>query len=66
MDNPTFGPWRKATRSGPADHCVEVATSTDRLVGVRDSKNPNGGILVFSPDAWTDFVEGVRGGEFDL
>lgn len=61
-----FGTWRKSTRSGGGDHCVEVATDTDRHVGVRDSKNPDGGILVFSADAWFDFVEGVRGGEFDL
>lgn len=61
-----FGTWRKSTRSGGGDHCVEVATAGDRFVGVRDSKNPDGGVLAFSPDAWSDFVEGVRSGEFDL
>jgi Domain of unknown function (DUF397) len=66
MDERQFGPWRKSTRSGGADNCVEVATSTDRHIGVRDSKNPDGGILVFSPGEWSAFVEGVRDGEFDL
>jgi hypothetical protein len=66
MDSETFGPWRKSTRSGGADNCVEVATSPDRNVGVRDSKNPDGGTLVFSPDVWSAFVEGVRQNEFDL
>ncbi|RNI00935.1 DUF397 domain-containing protein [Micromonospora aurantiaca] len=61
-----FGPWRKSTRSGGADNCVEVATSTDRHIGVRDSKSPDGGILVFSPGEWSAFVKGVRDGEFDL
>ncbi|MFY1696094.1 DUF397 domain-containing protein [Solwaraspora sp. WMMA2101] len=60
-----FGPWRKSTRSGGADNCVEVATATDLHVGVRDSKNPGGGILVFAPDGWSDFINGVRNGEFD-
>jgi hypothetical protein len=66
MDDRQFGPWRKSTRSGGADNCVEVATATDHHVGVRDSKNPDGGILVFNPSAWSDFLEGVRSGEFDL
>jgi len=65
MDSRRFGMWRKSTRSGPADHCVEVARDAEGHVGVRDSKKPEGGILVFSPDIWSDFVEGVRRGEFD-
>lgn len=66
MDERQFGPWRKSTRSGGADNCVEVATAIDQHVGVRDSKNPDGGILVFTPSEWAAFVEGVRNGEFDL
>ena len=59
--------WRKASYSGTnGGGCVEVATSTDRHIGVRDSKNPDGGILVFNPGEWSAFVEGVRDGEFDL
>jgi len=66
MDNRQFGPWRKSTRSGGADNCVEVATSTDHHIGVRDSKDPDGGVLVFNPGSWSEFLEGVRSGEFDL
>jgi hypothetical protein len=65
MKEQQFGPWKKSTRSGGADNCVEVATTTDRHIGVRDSKNPGGGILVFGPDSWSQFVEGVRNDEFD-
>ncbi len=36
----TFAGWRKSTRSGGGDNCVEVATATDGHIGVRDSKNP--------------------------
>ena len=35
-------------------------------VGVRDSKNQSGAVLVFTPDEWSAFVGGVRDGEFDL
>lgn len=66
MDEWVFGQWRKSTRSGGADNCVEVATYEDRRVGVRDSKNPDGPNLVFSPDAWATFINGAKQGEFDL
>lgn len=61
--------WRKSTRSG-ANGCVEVAFLNSR-VAVRDSKDAPSGdgempILVFSADAWTGFIGGVRNGEFDL
>ncbi|HVK24505.1 MAG TPA: DUF397 domain-containing protein [Actinokineospora sp.] len=43
--------WRKSSFSEPrgAD-CLEVAYATD--VRVRDSKNPDGGTLVFPALAW--------------
>lgn len=67
MDNRTFGDWRKSTRSGGADNCVEVANSLDdRYVGLRDSKDPIGPHLTFLSDVWSDFVAGLRRGDFDL
>jgi hypothetical protein len=32
---------------------------------VRDSNDPAGGMLVFGRRAWTDFIAGVKLGEFD-
>jgi hypothetical protein len=32
----------------------------------RDSKDPDGPVLVFSNSEWTRFLDGVRAGEFDL
>jgi hypothetical protein len=55
--------WRKSTLSY-ANGCVEVAF-VDGQVAVRDSKDPNGPVLVFTPVEWTAFLGGVRGGEFD-
>jgi hypothetical protein len=56
--------WHKSTRSG-ASGCVEVAT-LERVVGVRDSKDRQGAVLVFRHDEWNAFLAGVRDGEFDL
>jgi hypothetical protein len=56
--------WHKSVRSGSAG-CVEVAT-VERVVGVRDSKDRQGPVLVFRFDEWDAFLAGVRDGEFDL
>ncbi|MGW3895696.1 DUF397 domain-containing protein [Micromonospora profundi] len=49
--------WRKSTRSGSnGGDCVEVADNLPGLVAVRDSKDPAGPTLAFSPAAWTSFV----------
>lgn len=40
--------------------CVEVGVG-DGVVLMRDAKDrQNGGLLTFSPDAWTDFVQAVK------
>ena len=56
--------WHKSTWSATSG-CVEVAT-LDQLVGVRDTKDRQGPVLVFSFDEWDAFLAGARGGEFDL
>ncbi|MCT2276411.1 DUF397 domain-containing protein [Micromonospora chalcea] len=53
--------WRKSTRSGTQGDCVEVADNLAGVVGVRDSKDPAGPVLTFTPDAWRAFVR-VSGG----
>ncbi len=53
----------KASGSGSLG-CVEVAFR-DGAIGVRDSKNPAGGVLTFNAHEWDVFLDGVRGGEFN-
>jgi hypothetical protein len=49
--------WRKSSKSGGnGGDCVEVADNIPGLVGVRDSKDPTGSALTFSPAAWRTFV----------
>ncbi|OKI89355.1 DUF397 domain-containing protein [Micromonospora sp. CB01531] len=47
--------WRKSSHSGDEGACVEMATLPE-AVAVRDSKDPAGPVLVFSPAAWTAFT----------
>ncbi|MEV6331288.1 DUF397 domain-containing protein [Streptomyces sp. NPDC051909] len=39
---------------------MEVAPGFPGLVPVRDSKTPNGPVLVLSAPAWATFVDSVR------
>jgi Domain of unknown function (DUF397) len=58
--------WKKASKSGSnGGQCVEVARLDDGTVGIRDSKNPDGPVLRFTPDEWAAFLDGVAHQEFD-
>jgi hypothetical protein len=52
-------PWRKSSRSTGGQDCVEVAQTQANCL-VRDSKNPDGGRLVVSRQAWTAFTRHVK------
>lgn len=58
--------WRKSSYSGDdgSMNCVEVAIDVPAIVGVRDSKDPEGPRLTFQCEAWASFVMGVREDEF--
>lgn len=51
--------WHKSSHSSANGDCVEVADGCGE-VHVRDSKNPAGPSLAFSPAAWTGFLETLR------
>ncbi|WP_062993862.1 DUF397 domain-containing protein [Nocardia anaemiae] len=57
--------WFKSTRSSAGRDCVEVAHLEGGLVAVRDSKDPSGPALVFTPGEWDVFTAGVRGSAFN-
>ena len=56
--------WRTSSYSGTHGNCVEVASNLPGLVAIRDSKEPEGAVLVVSTEGWGEFTDGVRDGEF--
>lgn len=57
----TKAEWRKSTHSGGnMGDCVEVATNFPGVVAIRDSKNPTGPTLTFTPDDWHAFLTTVK------
>jgi hypothetical protein len=59
--------WRKSSYStGNGGACVEVASNLPGAVAVRDSKDPHGPALIFTPGEWRTFTAGVKSGDLDL
>jgi hypothetical protein len=57
------GVWRKASYSGAnGGECVEVAATSAALIAVRDSKDPDGPRLAFTPAGWQAFTHQVKSG----
>ncbi|PJE93810.1 DUF397 domain-containing protein [Streptomyces carminius] len=55
--------WRKSSHSSGDGQCVEVAF-LGAVVAVRDSKDPDGPVLVSTPGEFSAFVRGLLDGEF--
>lgn len=65
MTDLTGAVWKKSSRSGSSNNCVEVATNLD-AVGLRDSKDPHGPALRLAPTAFDSFLTKLKRGTFDL
>jgi hypothetical protein len=75
VERPTFGSspeglgsglrWVKSSLSFSSGNCVEVASLPDGGVGLRNSRDPEGPVLRFTPDEWHAFLGGAQMGEFD-
>ena len=61
MDGLEHAEWRKSTfSSSNGGNCVEIARNLPRLVAVRDSKDPGGPALVFTPAEWEAFTAQLK------
>jgi uncharacterized protein DUF397 len=67
---PSSGPvlgglaWRKAQLSVSNGACVELAPANG-MVALRDSKDPDGPVLMYTAAEWRAFLHGAKAGEFD-
>jgi hypothetical protein len=57
--------WVKSSLSFSNGNCVEVANLSEGGVAVRNSRDPEGPVLRFTPDEWHAFLGGAQLGEFD-
>ncbi|ONM49026.1 DUF397 domain-containing protein [Nocardia donostiensis] len=56
--------WLRAGEGSGPD-CVEIAMLAEGHVAMRNGKDPDGPVLVFTPGEWAAFTAGVQDGEFD-
>jgi hypothetical protein len=56
--------WLRSSYSTGANNCVETARPDAGpwagLLAVRDSKDPAGPAVLFSPESWTEFTAALR------
>lgn len=56
--------WQRGSQAtGEGDH-LEIAFVQDHIA-MRNSADPDGPVLIFTPAEWEAFVLGARDGEFD-
>ncbi len=56
--------WLRSTKSQHNGGCVEIR-KMDGTIAMRDSKDPSGPVLRFTPAEWDCFLDGAHKGEFD-
>ncbi|GAA1790028.1 DUF397 domain-containing protein [Actinomadura chokoriensis] len=59
----TVPEWRISSHSGAGnDTCIEVALNVPGVVGVRDSVDRDGPVLMFGPSAWRALTARIKNG----
>ncbi|RJQ79790.1 DUF397 domain-containing protein [Pseudonocardiaceae bacterium YIM PH 21723] len=57
--------WRKSRYSGKIGNCVEVAKMDSGEIAMRNSRFPEGSVVVYTRDEMAAFLAGAKDGEFD-
>jgi len=56
--------WIKAKASSHNGACVEIAAARGNIA-IRDSKDPAGPVLLYTPAEFAAFLDGARNGDYD-
>ncbi|MCW7941247.1 transcriptional regulator [Streptomyces hygroscopicus] len=57
--------WIKSRHSNAEGNCVEVAPLANGAIAIRNSRDPDGPALVYTPSEVAAFLAGAKDGEFD-
>jgi hypothetical protein len=57
--------WQKSRRSNPSGNCVEMAELPGGDIAIRNSRDPQGPVLVYSRAEIEAFIGGAKEGDFD-
>jgi predicted secreted Zn-dependent protease len=55
--------WRTALNCDGGS-CVEVAADQN-VIWIRNSRQPDGPLLQYTPEEWHEFASGIKKGDFD-
>lgn len=58
--------WKRTKHVDGSPAALEVGYAENGLVAIRQVDDPDGDLLIYTPEEWMAFVSGVRDGEFDL
>ncbi|WP_233162209.1 DUF397 domain-containing protein [Glycomyces salinus] len=64
--DPATAKWKRTPTVSGAEGTLEIGYGENGLIGLRLADQPEGVILIYTPEEWDAFLEGVRDGEFDL
>lgn len=57
--------WRTSSYSNGGTNCVQFADLPDGTIAMRNSRDPDGAVLVHSRTAIRALLAGIKQGEFD-
>jgi len=57
--------WLKSRRSNPSGNCVELSALPSGEIAMRNSRYPDGPVLIYTRAELEAFLGGAKDGEFD-